>query len=115
MIHSIPEEEVIEQTENSVCLSVKISAESDYFDGHFPEFKIFPAVAQIDLMAHYAHKYFSLPVSTPRIKRFKFSGMIQPEVEVLFKINFDREKRKVSFEVLDSERGSSYSSGIYYV
>lgn len=115
MIHSIPEEEVVEKTDSSVCLRVKISAASDYFDGHFPGFKVFPALAQIDLMAHYAHKYLFLPLSTPRIKRFKFSGMVLPDTVVLFKISFDSEKGRVSFEVLDNEKGDSYSSGIYYV
>lgn len=113
MIHGIPEEEVIEKTENAVSLKVQIDAESDYFDGHFPQFKLLPAVAQIDLLAHYAAKYFSLPLSTPSIKRFKFSEKILPDTTVIFKISYDSEKNRVSFEISDFESGKSYSSGVY--
>ena len=104
---------ILEKSENKVILKVKICAESDYFDGHFPQFKLLPAVAQIDLLVHYAQKYFGLPLSTPSIKRFKFSGKILPDTTVLFNISFDSEKRRVSFEVTDAADGKSYSSGSY--
>lgn len=113
MIHGIPSEEILEKSENKVILKVKICAESDYFDGHFPQFKLLPAVAQIDLLVHYAQKYFGLPLSTPSIKRFKFSGKILPDTTVLFNISFDSEKGRVSFEVTDAADGKSYSSGGY--
>ena len=113
MIHKIPPEEILAQSESEISLKVKISAESDYFDGHFPDFKLLPAVAQIDLLAHYAQKYFGLPLSTPNIKRFKFSDKILPDTTVIFKISFDKEKNRVSFEVSDVADGRSYSSGSY--
>ena len=115
MIHSIPGEEVLEKSENAVSLKVKIVAESDYFDGHFPQFKLLPAVAQIDLVVHYAQKYFGLPLSTPNIKRFKFSDKILPDAVVIFKIAFDSAKNRVSFELLDSAGERVYSTGTYTV
>ena len=96
-----------------LLLKVKISAQSDYFDGHFPQFKLLPAVAQVDLMAHYAAKYFGLPLSTPKIKRFKFSDKILPDTTVFFKITFDSQKNYVTFEVTDAADGRVYSSGSY--
>ena len=113
MIHSIPPEEILAQSENEISLKVKIAAESDYFDGHFPQFKLLPAVAQIDLLVHYAQKYFALPLSTPNIKRFKFSDKILPDTTVIFKISFEKEKNRVSFEVSDEADGRVYSSGSY--
>ena len=113
MIHNIPEEEVLTKSKSEVSLKVNISQESDYFDGHFPDFKLLPAVAQIDLLVHYAQKYFGLPLSTPNIKRFKFSDKILPDTTVIFKISFDSEKKRVSFEVCGEEDGKSYSSGAY--
>ena len=115
MIHSIPQEEVLSKTENEVVLKVKIVSASDYFDGHFPQFKLLPAVAQIDLLAHYSAKYFELPLSTPKIKRFKFADKILPDTSVIFKINFDSASGKVTFDISDSEKGTSYSSGTYSV
>lgn len=113
MIHGIPEEEVLEQSENSVLLKVKIDSKSDYFDGHFPDFKLLPAVAQIDLLVHYAQKYFRIPLSTPNIKRFKFSEKILPDTTVIFKITYDSEKSRISFELNDFSDGKAYSSGNY--
>ena len=113
MIHGIPAEEIIAHSESEISLKVKIVAESDYFDGHFPQFKLLPAVAQIDLVVHYAQKYFGLPLSTPNIKRFKFSDKILPDTSVFFKIAFDSAKNRVSFEVSDCEDGRVYSSGSY--
>ena len=113
MIHKIPPEEILAQNESEISLKVKISAESDYFDGHFPQFKLLPAVAQIDLLVHYAQKYFALPLSTPNIKRFKFSDKILPDTTVIFKISFEKEKNRVSFEVSDEADGRVYSSGSY--
>lgn len=110
-IHGIPEEEIIEKTDNQLTLKVFIPSGSDYFDGHFPQFKLLPAVAQIDLVVHYVHKYFGTKLCTAAIKRFKFSDKILPDTELLFKIKFDRESLKVSFEILDSEK--SYASGNY--
>ncbi len=115
MIHSIPDEEIIEKTECSVVLKVFIDVKSDYFDGHFDQFKLLPAVAQIDLLVHYANKYFGLPLSTPSIKRFKFSDKILPETTVLFKIDFDSQKNRVSFEISDSSNEQIYSSGSYFI
>ncbi len=115
MIHGIPEEEVVEKTESSVQVRVKIPATSDYFDGHFPQFKLLPAVAQIDLLAHYAQKYFGVAVSTPSIKRFKFSDKILPDSTVLFSLDFDAEKGKVTFKISDAGDGKSYASGSYSI
>ncbi|MBR1537579.1 MAG: hydroxymyristoyl-ACP dehydratase [Treponema sp.] len=113
MLHNIPEEELIERSENSVLLKVKIDSESDYFDGHFPDFKLLPALAQIDLLSHFAQKYFSLPLSTPNIKRFKFTDKILPDSIVIFKISFDSEKKRVTFEIRDAFDDRLYSSGVY--
>lgn len=115
LIHSIPPEEVLIQNESELVLKVRIAAESDYFDGHFPQFKLLPAVAQIDLLAHYSAKYFGLPLSTPKIKRFKFADKILPDTSVIFTIKFDSTNRKLTFDISDSEKGTSYSSGTYSV
>lgn len=113
MIHGISAEEIIEKSENSVLLKVRIDAESDYFDGHFPDFKLLPAVAQIDLLLHYARKYFGLALSTPSIKRFKFSDKILPDALVLFRITFTPENSRVVFDISDFLTKKSYSSGTY--
>lgn len=116
-IHGIPAETVLSRRENDknleVELEVLIPSTSDYFDGHFPDFKLLPAVAQIDLVAHFARRYFGTELSTPDIKRFKFSDKILPDSTVVFKLKFDGEKNKVSFEISDFTGSKTYSTGNY--
>ena len=72
-----------------------------------------PAVAQIDLVAHFAQRYFGTELSTPDIKRFKFSDKILPDSTVVFKLKFDGEKSRISFEIADFTGSRTYSSGSY--
>lgn len=115
--HGIPAETVMSRKENGsiteVQLEVNIPAKSDYFDGHFPQFKLLPAVAQIDLVAHFAQRYFGTDVSIPDIKRFKFSDKILPDTIVIFKLKFDSEKRKLSFELTDFSESKIFATGSY--
>lgn len=116
-IHGIPAETVLSRRENDknleVELEVLIPSTSDYFDGHFPDFKLLPAVAQIDLVAHFAQRYFGTELSTPDIKRFKFSDKIFPDSTVVFKLKFEGEKSRLSFEIADFTGSRTYSSGSY--
>ena len=44
--HDIKDEQVVNQAENEIYLELVIPAYCDFFDGHFPEYKLLPAVAQ---------------------------------------------------------------------
>ena len=44
--HDIRDEKVVSREENAVVLEFVIPASSDFFDGHFPQYKLLPAVAQ---------------------------------------------------------------------
>lgn len=116
-IHGIPAETVLSRKETAsgleVELEVMIPGSSDYFDGHFPDFKLLPAVAQIDLVAHFAQRYFGTSLSCPDVKRFKFSDKLLPDSTVVFKLKYENEKRRVSFEICDFSGVKVYSSGSY--
>ncbi len=117
--HGIPAETLMSRKENNsiveVELEVNIPASSDYFDGHFPQFKLLPAVAQIDMVAHFAHRYFGTELSARDIKRFKFSNKILPDSVVIFKLKYDGEKNRLYFELSDFSANTVYASGSYCV
>ena len=71
--HSINNEKILEQTEDSVVIEYLIPETSDLFDGHFPEFKLLPAVGQFENITRFAKKYFKVARWTPSIRRMKFS------------------------------------------
>ncbi len=111
--HGIPAETILSQKEGMVELEVSIPASSNYFDGHFPEMKLLPAVAQIDLVTHYAQRYFGTELSTPDIKRFKFSNKILPDSVVVFHLEYKEEKECVTFNISDFSGNKVYASGSY--
>lgn len=112
-IHGIPAETVMNRSENEVELEVEIPAASDYFNDHFPQFKLLPAVAQVDLVAHFAQRYFGTEVATVNIKRFKFSDKIFPNTTVVFKLNYDSDKKTVTFSIRDLSGTTIYAAGTY--
>ena len=57
-LHSIVDEKIIEKTEDKITLEFVIPETSDFFDGHFPEFKLLPAVAQFEVITRFSKKYF---------------------------------------------------------
>ena len=113
MFHGIPKETIVSKEDGKVVLKVQIPASSDYFDGHFPEFKLLPAVAQIDLTAHFASEYFGSPLPMQGIKRLKFSDKILPDSVVLFKIQLNN--GKITFEIRSEDESVLYSAGSYTV
>ena len=111
--HGIPAEKVLNRTDNSLDVEVLIPAESDYFDGHFPDFKLLPAVAQVDLITLFANRYFGLARSLPEIKRCKFTEKITPDTKVVFHLSYDEAKNVVSFKLQDLSAQITYSTGNY--
>lgn len=117
-LHSIQNERIVSQSSDaqsktkSVCLEVFISPESDFFDGHFPAFKLFPAVAQIYLVDRFAKKYLGLEGFAKEIKRVKFPSPVMPGATVLLSLEQDLLSGTLSFSICDSvQKDKVYSSG----
>ena len=55
--HSIENETIVSKTEDAVVLSFTAPASCDFYDGHFPEFKLLPAVGQFEIVTRFSKKY----------------------------------------------------------
>ncbi|MDR2758572.1 MAG: AMP-binding protein [Spirochaetaceae bacterium] len=88
---------VLERTGTSVTLEFVFSLEVDYFDGHFPEFKLLPAVAQLELALRFARQYFATGITLAGAKRLKFSAMIRPGSRVFLRLSHDPFKKTLNF------------------
>jgi uncharacterized membrane protein/acyl-CoA synthetase (AMP-forming)/AMP-acid ligase II len=106
---SIDKVTVIEKAENSVSLEFSIPDSSPYFDGHFPEFPILPAVAQTELVARFASRYLGTGVGLSEIRRIKFTSLIRPGVPLLLKLV--RKENAISFNINSPNGETAYSSG----
>lgn len=115
-LHSIENEKVLEKSDDKVVLEFLIPATSDFFDGHFPEFKLLPAVAQFEIITRFSRKYFGTQRYIPTIKRIKFSAPILPDSQIKLELDYKREKGSVSFNMADLNNAEHvYSSGSFAV
>lgn len=114
--HGIENEKVIFQDEGTILIECLVPAESDFFDGHFPEFKLLPAVGQFAIVTRFAQKYFGAGEFVPSVKRMKFSSPVLPGSCVRLELHFDRKKESVSFALMDAkDENTVYSSGLFCV
>ncbi len=114
--HSVTNEVVLAQTENHVELKFTVPPECDFFDGHFPQFKLMPAVGQFEVITRFAKKYFSTQRFIPAIHRMKFSTPLQPNTTVILTLDYNTEAKTVTFSMVDIEDSEKiYSSGTFEV
>lgn len=112
--HSIENEKVLEQADDKVALDFVIPATSDFFDGHFPEFKLLPAVAQFEVITRFSRKYFKSQRYIPTIRRIKFSAPILPDTRIRLDLTKNTAKGIVSFNMADFNNSEKvYSSGSF--
>ena len=114
--HDIRDEVVVSREENAIALEFVIPASSDFYDGHFPQYKLLPAVAQFEVITRFSRKYFGTQRYVPNIKRIKFSAPIKPGTKIHLYVTFKKAKSTVTFNMADANvEGKVYSSGSFAV
>jgi acyl-CoA synthetase (AMP-forming)/AMP-acid ligase II/3-hydroxymyristoyl/3-hydroxydecanoyl-(acyl carrier protein) dehydratase len=114
-IPKITEEKVIEKTDNSLLVSFTVPSESPYFDGHFPEFKLLPAAAQIAIITNMLSRYFDGRFLVREIKRIKFQDMIRPGSSLVLNFSFKKETGALNFSIAGQGGKPAYSSGTFFL
>ncbi|MCL1815265.1 MAG: AMP-binding protein [Treponema sp.] len=94
---SLDKEKIIEKTENAISLEFSIPNSSPYFEGHFPEFPILPAVAQVELILRLASRYLGTGIGISEIRRIKFSNLIRPFTPLHLKL--EKKGKIISFKM----------------
>lgn len=112
-LHDVTNERVISCEGGKLAVEFKIPASSDFFDGHFPSYKLLPAVGQFELVTRFSEKYLHTKRCIQRIKRMKFTAMIRPETELLLEVTLHPEKNTASFVLSDAKTKALYSSGSF--
>lgn len=109
--HGIPAEKIVAQDENSVLLELFIPETCDFFDGHFPEIHLVPAVAQIDMATYFCKKYFGLKRTMESTKRMKFTSPVKPNATLHMSLKYNPEKGLVTYKLTSQDELKAYSSG----
>jgi uncharacterized membrane protein/acyl-CoA synthetase (AMP-forming)/AMP-acid ligase II/3-hydroxymyristoyl/3-hydroxydecanoyl-(acyl carrier protein) dehydratase len=110
-VHGVYVKQVLKQSSHAVKLELFVSRFSDYFDGHFPGFKILPAVAQVEIVVRFASQYFGTGLFISSAKRIKYSNFIVPESTVCLQLDYNPESLMLKFMMSDTENKNIYSSG----
>ena len=114
--HGITDGRLLADTGDHIELELEVSSGSDYFDGHFPQFKLLPAVGQFEAVTRAARTHFKLKNEITRIRRIKFSSPILPDSRVFLSMTLDRNKGSVAFELADAaDHSKIHSSGSFSV
>ncbi|MBQ0162686.1 MAG: hydroxymyristoyl-ACP dehydratase [Treponema sp.] len=113
--HNLEEEKVISQEENSVVLEYFIPEKCDFFDGHFPEIHLVPAVAQIDMATYFSKKYFGTSRYIQSAKRIKFTSPVRPNSTVQMSLKYNPEKSSVTYKLVSADGEKNYSGGTFVI
>jgi 3-hydroxymyristoyl/3-hydroxydecanoyl-(acyl carrier protein) dehydratase len=97
------------QEGNSAEIEFSIPAESPYFDGHFPEFSLLPAVAQTEMVIRFASEYLGTGMNVREMKRIKFTKFIRPGKPLAMRL--EKSGSSVCFKIFSPGEESLYSSG----
>ncbi len=67
------------------------------FDGHFPQARILPGVAQLDWAVRYGRQAFTLPPRFVRMEAVKFQHVARPGQLLLLRLDWDVERGVLGF------------------
>ena len=97
---------------DSATIEFSVPSTSPYFDGHFADFPILPAVAQVTIALKLASECFGISTAPNNIKKIKFSNMILPEKRIRLTLNLSTDGKTLSVK-MDAPQDSSmvYSQG----
>lgn len=111
--HGITPEKVIEKNDDSVLLEFTVPETCDFFDGHFPEIQLLPAVAQIDLTLFFANKYLGTHRFALSTKRTKFVAPIFPNTTVHLDAKYNLEKNSLTYKICGVNGEKTFSTGTF--
>ncbi len=107
----LPDHTIVQQREQgrtvSIRLKLVLSVKLDYFDGHFAEMPILPAVAQLDMARQLAIKYLRLKAQFKGLRQLKFRSPILPETETELRLEYRADQGKLLFEYWSMEVNKS--------
>jgi 3-hydroxymyristoyl/3-hydroxydecanoyl-(acyl carrier protein) dehydratase len=110
-LHGICQEKTLEKTDTSAEIELFIPGTSEYFDGHFPEFKLLPGVAQIELVVRIAARHFGTSLYVSKAKRIKFSHIIAPDSLIHLDLAYKSQSNSLTFKITTPDRETVYSAG----
>ncbi|MDR0553890.1 MAG: AMP-binding protein [Treponema sp.] len=111
LIHGVYLLGPLQEQDGAVRMELFVPGSSDYFDDHFPEFKLLPAVAQVELALRLAAWHYGTDLYAASSRRLKFSSPVRPDSRLVLELSYRREMSRLSFTFGDGGE-KVYSSGV---
>lgn len=112
MAQFIPTAECMRQDETSMLLRARIDSELGAFKGHFPEFAVFPGVAQIAILKEIITQHFASLGHMCRIEQLRFQNFVLPEQEIF--IFMERTENSVNFKITNAMQQMVASGRMFF-
>lgn len=122
----IPELISYEKSHHHISMVLKMNASLCWFEGHFPNYAILPAIAQIYMAKYFSALFFAQYDQEPSktleqlksatklniasLNRMKFVKPIEPDNEVILDLTFNEQKQTIKFSYSDLN-GNAFSQG----
>lgn len=83
---------------NALDCSCKVAAHMPFFNGHFPNMPIMPAVAQIEMIQSLLQQHSPWETAINNGSKIKFSGRIVPSDVLAIRLQY-KPGKKIGFEI----------------
>ncbi len=97
----LPEYELVKQIQSadshSISLKLQLTTDLDFFDGHFEQMAILPAVAQLFMVKKFADRYLNVTGHFVGLRQLKFKAPITPLTDTEVLIEYRVEQGKLLF------------------
>ncbi len=109
----IPAYKIIKKEGDSLIIEIKINEDLIYFNGHFTDFPILPAVAQLFIAEQITSKELNIIHSFANMKRVKFKSPIKPNTTLILYLTYNSELAYLDFCYRD-DKDNIFSLGKMY-
>ena len=97
------------RSEREATLTLFVSRQIVYFEGHFPGMPVLPGIAQLFWVAHFARQLFGLEADWRQTEAIKFNRIVPPDTTVTLHLALREDRRRLQFSYAID--GATCSSG----
>ena len=112
MASFLPEIDLVAQDGQNFQFKAHITPELLAFQGHFPEFAVFPGVAQIAMVRELVAKHLQHLGEMYRAEQLRFQNFVLPNQELF--INLECNQETVSFKISNAQQQAVASGRLLF-
>lgn len=101
----------VESTSDTIRISLHVTEQLSWFDGHFPEQKVLPGVVQVNWAGKLARALFVKDATFQQLSNVKFKTMVLPDTTMQLELSYNAAKQSVKFNYFNDT--DSFSMGSF--